>query len=493
MKKIICIAIIALGLGSCTYDYNMPDYSNLHSSYRISPQSSYDVSQSWVHALEEQGISFSYDRVDNDYVVCELSEKGNTLYQGKARSKTETNTKSLKVGVCYSYKEGSWPSFYDAHVFCTFWLDKTFEIEVSPNTYEIEITDNEPYSVVLGPKQERKHKYSLEVDDNLYQLIQTTADGIGYVFDPPLNATIVEKDADGNILYNGKPHEDSMMGSETIEVKIDFYGYPKGTTNYPMPIGAINFPPITLEGNRTIVLSSDMDYELELIPEEKRSIPYYVDTDVDANLTNLITSTIESLGYQADGNRVVLVEKNKDGKILATKTIDNATDLQNSAIGAETLEISIEFAAGTIKFSPMKLEVNKRYSLTSEMDSVLETKSVGYSVGYDNSVSGGPITDLLELVGYQISGTEIAVTECDLDGNALITKKLSRNTYDTQSSVVNARSIIVSIDIYGWPKGTYINKTKVGAITFGPLNLEVNKKYVLTSKMDYTIENYISN
>ena len=96
-----------------------------------------------------------------------------------------------------------------------------------------------------------------------------------------------------------------------------------------------------------------------------------------------------------------------------------------------------------------------------------------------------------ETLGYEISGTQLNVVEKDKEGNIIYNGTPKNNSETKYISHLGAYTIDAIIEYYGWPKGTYSNKTKVGEVSFPSIILSPFIDIVLTTDMDYSLQTFI--
>lgn len=99
--KMIRIAIILFMvsiLSSCSYDYQMPDYSKATPLYLIEEIPT-DVKSAWREIAVDYGLNLNIAQEKWEVLVCERDEKGNILYEGIPRGKADHFARSLEVSV----------------------------------------------------------------------------------------------------------------------------------------------------------------------------------------------------------------------------------------------------------------------------------------------------------------------------------------------------------------------------------------------------------
>lgn len=145
-----------------------------------------------------------------------------------------------------------------------------------------------------------------------------------------------------------------------------------------------------------------------------------------------------------------------------------------------------------LHISPIIVEVNMTSSSSYTVKAASDSqKRYPYDLTWDGSVTSLMI-NTTEQVGYEISGTEKEVVEKDSNGNVIYQGAPKGNSATGYITHAGTATMDVLILFFGWPKGTYNNKTHVGTITFPNIKMSANAKIVLNADMDYTIETYVN-
>ena len=381
----ILFAIALSPFISCNNEYDYPDVSNARPSYHVDNIPS-DVCKKWVGDAKQYGLSFEVAGEKWESVVEELDANGNILYSGVNRGLADKDAKALKVGfICKQRVSTIDDNYYDV---CTFWLDKSFKLEISPKVNEVSVNSTDNYTIKEPDASRRIYRYNITSDNSISMLRINTEDSLGYQLSRT-KLSIIEKDKNGEVIYNGSPgiHPSggyiSHVGATEIIPITDFYGWPKKTYNNEVKVGTITFQPFTLSPNIDIVLSTSNVYTIELIPEEQRSTPYYV--NYDNSISMLMTNTCESLGYERSSTKLSVIEKDKNGEVLTTKTVSRVIDMQTSAVGATEIIPIIDFygrpkgtsnnevKVGTITFQPFTLSPNIDIVISTSNEYTLQT------------------------------------------------------------------------------------------------------------------------
>ena len=263
-NNIIIVAAL-LSVCSCNNDYQYPDFSNVTPIYSIKDINS-EVRSLWIEEAKQYGLSFDVSREKWVPVVEEMDISGNALYSGISRGRADHNAKELKVGyICKQRVSTVDNNYYDV---CTFWLEKRYKLEISPFTCEVIVSTSDKYSIKEPDSSKKICPYNLTWGGSVVQLMINTCETLGYeICWTQLN--VVEKDKEGNIIYNGTPNKNSNtkyishQGAYTIDAIIEFHGWPKSTYSNITKVGEVSFPSIILSPFIDIVLTTDMDYTLQ--------------------------------------------------------------------------------------------------------------------------------------------------------------------------------------------------------------------------------------
>ena len=393
MKKnsIIAVSIVitALSFVCCTYDYNMPDFSNAYPIYSINDVSD-DMRRIWIEEAKVYGLTFEVAKEKWEKKVIEYDANDNVLYSGEARGKADRNAKKLKVGYTCLHRISSIDNNY--YEVCTFWIESFYPLSISPFTCYADVSANNRYTIEPAPANSRICPFNLTWDSSITNLMVATTESLGYEISGT-ELEVIERDINDNIIYQGSPLKNfgtdyiSHKGAYSIEFLLGFYGWPKDSYRNMAKIGVVRFAPIKLEANMSYTLNDGMEYNIEKSLTDSEYI-YAYNLTWDSSITNLMATTTESLGYET-------------------------------------------------------------------------------------------------------SGTELEVIERDINDNIIYQVSPQKNSGTDYITNQGAYTIEFHINFHGWPKGSYRNKVKIGAIIFTPLRLTPNMETILTSAMEHTIQTYI--
>ena len=269
MKKysIIAVSIVitALSFVCCTYDYNMPDFSNAYPIYSINDVSD-DMRRIWIEEAKVYGLTFEVAREKWEKKVIEYDASDNVLYSGEARGKADRNAKKLKVGYTCLHRISSTDNNY--YEVCTFWIESFYPLSISPFTCYADVSANNSYTIEPAPANSRIYPFNLIWDSSITNLMVATTESLGYEISGT-ELEVIERDINDNIIYQGSPQKNigtdyiSHKGAYSIEFLLSFYGWPKGSYRNKVKIGAIIFTPLRLTPNMETILTSAMEHTIQ--------------------------------------------------------------------------------------------------------------------------------------------------------------------------------------------------------------------------------------
>lgn len=198
------------------------------------------------------------------------------------------------------------------------------------------------------------------------------------------NKIITEKDQNGNILFQGDVNygtTKSQPGAKTIEVGIEYYGWPKGFHGIgkAIKIGIYTFGPFILEEitGKEIILSQNMPFTFKSLLHDADRFLYNITLGDDVR--KKLVEIAESLGYEYAGRDIIMTEIDKDGFRFHEKYWSSIYENYYSQEGAIKLEIKIKlrgkigssfYNLGILKFDePLLLKdiCNQNAILTLDM------------------------------------------------------------------------------------------------------------------------------
>lgn|GEM_PF-5478122 len=273
MKKnnILSAVAIMFGLISCSYEYEMPDYSNATTSYN-----SKQLASGIENAFRDEYAKYDIETVNyviEEETAIEKNVDGKTLYEGEARGRANILSKSLNLTYKVTLKGRS------AKVGRYFDVEgkyaRTFDIDVSPFRVNADIKNGEVtylpifYNITKTSLTQmiidKVHEYNYEFSDNVTFLTERDKEGkeLNRFEHDPLKGMIA-----------------SQYDTETIDVEIELYGRAR-TKNVDyhkkVKIGTYVFRGIVLSDIKfkTLELTTDMQYDY--IEEPGLIGPYNVD------------------------------------------------------------------------------------------------------------------------------------------------------------------------------------------------------------------------
>ena len=218
MKKYSHIIILALSLVvcSCSYEYEMPDYSNAVTRY--------DKTQ--LESGIENKIREAYSKYDVEAVNIDIQEEhaiekdisGSIIYDGNARGRANIRSKTLELSYAVNHRIRLGGGHYQPVVT---YYQRSFDIDVSPFEVKASVTNEKlqiPFYLYWVTKQSFNNTIFDKVDELSYEL----ADAKIYV-------TELDKEKKDLLRYEhedpyGKPFQPpvlSQIGAEYIFVEIE--------------------------------------------------------------------------------------------------------------------------------------------------------------------------------------------------------------------------------------------------------------------------------
>lgn len=254
-----------------------------------------------------------------------------------------------------------------------------------------------------------------------------------------------------------------------------------------------------------IFSSCEYDY---IMPDYSKASPLYLieelPTDVKSAWRELAVDYGLNLSVAQEKWEFLVCEKDEKGNILY-----EGRPREKADHFARSLEVSVR-CLGRLKtyideyYEICRFKILNNYQLeVSPVPCIVSiTKDDNYiidegieNVYLYNITYGSDITQLIidevESLGYSVSNTNILVTEKDKNGKVLYqgTEKLEGE--EMSLSETGAQTLDVSIEIYGWPKGIYDEKVKIGILKFDKsfkLKDINNKTLMLTEEMSHSFD-----
>lgn len=505
MKRITLITLGAClaGLCSCTYEYEMPDLSNLSPSYSIVNEPSSILLDEWEKIVNEEyhlnlsnpkETQWKYVESRWEWIVTEKDLKGNILYEGEPRSYADNETYSIDIAyICYVRLNRR-----DEYLeYARFKMPQSYCLKRSPLPTIIDVNEeSKNYVLEFPPESERVYAYNVQCDDGIYKLL--SSQGLSFSHS---DIMVTEKDENNNILYSGdiemfyglEDYHISAKGTITVEVQINL---DQGILYFNEKFELKDF------GNQTLILSTDNDYTFVHTEPEN----YMYDIDYSSDIHELMVNMAKSVGYDDLYDFTInVIEKDKDGNILYQgEKPGNHGELGLSQKGAKFINIYIDFYGyhrelypfedatqlGTIIFSEAfeLAEIqNQILTLTTQNPYSVELVPKSdltyiYSVTYES--------DILNLMRDMSGSFDLSFYKCEInitekDGNGNVLYQGIQQVHQTHATSKGTQSIEIYISVYG--KGNI----KVGVIRFNEaftIDDINNQLLTLTTACSYTIE-----
>lgn len=476
------------------YEYQMPDLSKTTAVYQIDtvPQSLIEHTKKYV---EEHGFVELFSFGSKGYYcwessVMEIGEDGDTIYTAgdiPFKRIANQNIKKIKVGYkCF----GHFSAKLQYYPLFSFWFDKDFELShATPFTQHISITPEDEYAIKYHclPYIIRGSGHALNITHDL------GCDFLTY------ETTIVEKDNNGNILYQGEPknaHEYSMSedGAKQLEVSIDFYGRPTGSTTI-LHLGILKYEIPLKESDANDI--SLINYQYTLTLDDNK---WYIINLGGPSSINIV----KDMGYNFSKSGITkIIEKDADGNIQMEKEIEPGYYRSEWAFAKKetrTVDVYIDCygwidiaynnnKVATIKFENIPLNNGANDIDLNNCQYTIETISPDELQHRYKVILGGPSTiDIVKGMGYDFASSGIAkIVEKDKDGKILYNGlRTSHPGLEYSIAAKGTKTVDVFIDFYGRHGSS--SSEKLGSIKFEniPLN-EYGETIIYLDNYPYTV------
>lgn len=346
MKKItsLYVTIVLLGFWSCSYEYEMPDYSNAVTSFN-KEQLLNDIGKIFKEEYAKYNISVSGEGVCESYAN-EKDVNGNSLYNDTIRGKMNINTKSLEMTYAVQISGGS-KSGRKRDVIGT--LKRTFKTEVSPFEVQVNMTNEE--IIYLPIFYNVKNAMSIAIIEKAQEYGYELSEWKMY---------ISEKDNKGNVLEYFE-HE-GMIGApenvNSIDVEIEIYGRMKANNvdyHEKKKIGTFVFRGIMLSDIKfkTLELTTDMQYEY--IEEPGLIVLYNIDRS-----TLPIIDKAHELSYELADCKMYITEKDSGGNVLTRFEHNSRDGMIGAQDGAKTIDVEVEIIGWPVEDGRVNYKVKQR-------------------------------------------------------------------------------------------------------------------------------------
>lgn len=330
MKKYSYIIILALILGfcSCSYEYEMPDYSNALTRY--------DKTQ--LENGIENKIREEYSKYDIEAVNIDIQEEhaiekdasGDIIYDGDARGRVNIKSKTMDISYVVNLRVKPKSGHYQSVVA---YYQRSFDLDVSPFEVRASVINEKLTSPILRfYVVENRGTFTHTIIEKAQELSYELADAITYV---------IERDKENVDLlrYNAGAGEMviAQIGAEFVVIEIEIYGWPKGghvNYNKKDKIGTFIFEFKLTEDSNTLDLTAETQYKFV---EEPGFATFY-------NVKNSLPmiSKANELGFEFSSWKMYITEKNSDGNALTRfehESIDGMIEAQESA---KSIDVEVE-------------------------------------------------------------------------------------------------------------------------------------------------------
>lgn len=304
IKNIIFAIVGLLTLNACTYDYDMPDYSNAAPLYTIGGIPD-DLRPSLIEDAKKYGLTLEYAGAGWRTVVREKDDLGNVLYEGEPRKKADRYATKLEISyICSCMLQIANWNYYDI---CQFDFQNEFKLEISPYICEAQLSYGDSYTVRVADN----HPYIYNIDRSKLPVI-AMAESLGKRIGG-VKTYITEKDVKGNQIRRFQ-HETIdgniiTVGAEYIDVEVKILG---SSNNDKSVIGTYfftNIPLAEIDGT-TLCLNTDMKHEFYL-PSDG-----YTYNVARSDFTPVLITKVEELGLHIGDTKMYITEKDIRKNVL---------------------------------------------------------------------------------------------------------------------------------------------------------------------------------
>ena len=478
MKRYIKLILSALSIwafNACTYDYEMPDYSDaVGAIYSVGKVSS-EMQQALIKDVKDYDLDLIFQSGTEQWrtVVREKDKNGVILYEGEPRGKADKNATTLEVSYVYScmFKIADW-GCYDI---CHYDFQKKFKLEISPFAHDAKLSLGDSYIAKEAPNCLSIYT----VEHTLSAIAAAKADSLGYKF-TDVNMYITEKIEERNILRsldyrNNRKTEDILTIGKYIDVEVKVNGSYNAIN---VPLGAFHFENVPIGNKTAIKLTENMDHEFMVSEFITNHHIYNVDR---SDLTQMLIQKCESLGYSIADAKMYITEKDSDGNALRTFQHEAIDGDEISQEGAAEIDVKIDVYGfvnmnktllGTYYFKNIPLDHPATIKLTEDMEHefvVSDFIASHYIYNVDRSDLTQMLIQKCESLGYSIADAKMYITEKDKDGNVLRTFQHEAINGEV-TSAKDAVTIDVEVEVYAFISA--YQKKKIGSYVFKSIKLE---------------------
>lgn len=245
MKKYSYILALLLGFCSCSYEYEMPDYSNAITPYEKKLLEN-GIEQKFREEYSKYDIEVVNFGIQEEHAI-EKDASGSVIYDGDARGRANIRSKTMDISYAVNHRVKPKGGHYQDVVG---YYQRSFNIDVSPFDVKAIVTND---MLTYIPK------FYLVSRNGFVNVIIDKAHELGYeLMDAVTYVTERDKEKKDLIRYEHDPLKGmvaSQMNADYLYVEIDIYGSKK------MKLGTFVFNELKLSGFDKIELTRDMQYE----------------------------------------------------------------------------------------------------------------------------------------------------------------------------------------------------------------------------------------
>lgn len=327
---------VLLGFCSCSYEYEMPDYSNAITLYGktkfVNEIENIKIENNIKEEYQKYGIEADNFDITEEYAIVK-DANGKTLYDGTARGRVNTISKYLELSFVVQhnvkpkgldYYPGSYRGSYQ----------RSYIIEASPFDVKSSVTNEMLTSPI--PRfyvVENRGSFTHTIIEKAQELSYELADAITYVTERNKeNVDLLRNDGG-----SGGRMVIAQMGAEFVVVEIEIYGWPKGGhVNYNKmdKIGTFIFEFKLTEVSNTLDLTAETQYKFV---EEPGLATFY-------NVKNSLPmiSKANELGFEFSSWKMFITEKDSRENALTRFEHESVDGMIEAQEGAKSIDVEVE-------------------------------------------------------------------------------------------------------------------------------------------------------
>ena len=329
MKKYSHIIILALSLVfcSCSYEYEMPDYSNAVTFYGKTEMEK-GIENKIREEFSKYGINAIKIDIQEEHAI-EKEANGNILYDGDARGRVNIRSKTLDLSYAVNHEVKCGGGKYQPVIA---YYQRAFKIEVSPFDVMASVSNEMfqiPYRVYMVTRQQSFNKMII---DKAQELSYEFADVITYVSERDNERTDLLRykcdSSDGMIA--------TQIGAESIVVDIEIYGWPKDEYRVyydkKQKIGTYIYKFTLDEISNIFDITAETQYDFI---EEQRTF-YNVKNSLP------MVSKANELGFEFSSWKLFVIEKDSDGNVLTRFEHESKDGKIEAQEDAKSIDVEVE-------------------------------------------------------------------------------------------------------------------------------------------------------